>query len=222
MERHFHEDLNELKQKLITMSRLAEYTIQNAVEGLLKRNSNFTDLVFAKEKVVNSLEIEIDDLGHSLLALAQPVAADLRMITTILKMNTDLERIADHAVNIAQRSDELLQEPGWDILDLPLPQMASTVQNILRDAVESFAQENVSLAQSVLRRDDEVDQFHDSIYQRVETLIETDPSKTRVGMRLVRISHDLERIGDLANNIAEDVVYMKQGKEVRHRVTGSI
>ncbi len=103
MPRHFHEELLELKQKLITMSRLAEYTIQNAIEGLLKRNANFSELVFTKEKVVNLLEIEIDDSGHSLLALAQPMAGDLRVITTILKMNTDLERIADHAVNIAER-----------------------------------------------------------------------------------------------------------------------
>lgn len=222
MERHFHEELTELKQKLITMSRLAEYTIQNAVEGLFKRNPNFSELVFAKEKVVNLLEIEIDDMGHSLLALAQPVAADLRMVTTILKMNTDLERISDHAVNIAERALELIHEPDWDFLDLPLPQMASTVQNILKDAVESFVQENVTLAQSVLRRDDEVDQFHSSIYQRIENLMLDDASKARMGMRLVRISHDLERIGDLANNIAEDVVYMKQGKEVRHRVSGAL
>lgn len=217
MPRHFHEELNDLKQKLITMSRLAEYTIQNAIEGLTKRNANFADLVFAKEKVVNLMEIEIDDIGHSLLALAQPMAGDLRMITTMLKINTNLERIADHAVNIAERVQMIIQEPELKI-DVPIPQMAENVQHILKDAVESFIQENATLAQSVLRRDDEVDNYNDSIYQQIEALIQVDSTMTRTGMMLVRIGHDLERIGDLANNIAEDVVYMKQGKEVRHRV----
>jgi phosphate transport system protein len=156
MPRHFHEELGELKQKLITMSRLAEYTIQNAIEGLDKRNTRFAELVFEKEKTVNLMEIEIDDKGHSLLALAQPMAADLRMVTTILKINTALERIADHAVNIAERVILLLQEPEFEI-QVPIPPMAATVQNILKDAVESFIQEDVALAQSVLRRDDEVD-----------------------------------------------------------------
>jgi phosphate transport system protein len=218
MARHFHEELGDLKQKLITMSRLAEYTIQNAVEGLTKRNPHFAELVFAKERVVNLMEIEIDDIGHSLLALAQPMAADLRMVTTILKINTELERIADHAVNIAERVQLILHEPEYDI-DAPIPQMAENVQHILKDAVESFIQENVELAKSVLRRDDEIDNYNDTIYKQIEDLIQTTPSLAKTGMKLVRIGHDLERIGDLANNIAEDVVYMKQGKEVRHRVT---
>ena len=221
MVRRFHEELHELKQKLITMSRLAEYTIQNAVEGLFKRNPHFAELVFAKEKVVNLMEIEIDDIGHSLMALAQPVAADLRMLTTILKININLERIADHAVNIAERVLLILNEPEWEI-ELPIPQMAVNVQHILKDAVESFIQENVDLAQSVLRRDDEVDDYNNSIYHQIEELIQNHPTFTKTGMKLVRIGHDLERIGDLANNIAEDVVYMKQGKEVRHHVTGPI
>ncbi len=221
MPRHFHEELHDLKQKLITMGRLAEYTLQNALESLLKRNSDFAASVFAKEKVVNLLEIEIDDLGHSLLALAQPMAVDLRVVTSILKMNTDLERIADHAVNIAERALQLIHEPDLDLLNLPLPQMASNVQTILRDAIESFIQENEALAQGVLKRDDEVDRDHDSIAQMVEALIQNNPTLAKTGMLLVRIGHDLERIGDLSNNIAEDVVYMKQGKEVRHRITGS-
>ena len=221
MARRFHEELNDLKQKLITMSRLAEYTIQNAIEGLLKRNPHFAEVVFAKEKVVNLLEIEIDDIGHSLMALAQPVAADLRMLTTILKINIALERIADHAVNIAERVLLILNEPEWDI-ELPIPQMAENVQHILKDAVESFIQENVELAQSVLRRDDEVDHYNNTIYHQIEELIQNNPALTKTGMKLVRIGHDLERIGDLANNIAEDVVYMKQGKEVRHHITGPL
>lgn len=219
--RHFHEELAELKQKLITMSRLAEYTIQNAVEGLLKRNADFAELVFAKEKVVNLLEIEIDEKGHSLMTLSQPVAVDFRMITTILKININLERISDHAVNIAERVKALAQEPEW-LSELPIGQMAANVQNVLHDAIESFVHEDAALAQSVLRRDDEVDGYHDQIYNRLVEMIQEMPAMTKTGMKLVRIVHDLERIGDLANNIAEDVVYMKQGKEVRHRIIPSL
>lgn len=219
--RHFHEEVNELKQKLITMSRLAEYAIQNAAEGLLKRNPDFAELVFAKEKVVNLLEIEIDEKGHNLITLSQPVAVDFRVITTILKINIDLERIADHAVNIAERVKILVREPEWPA-ELPLAQMTANVQNVLHDAIESFVHEDAALAQSVLRRDDEVDGYHDAIYNRLVEIIQENPSMTKTGMKLVRIVHDLERIGDLANNIAEDVLYMKQGKEVRHRTVSSL
>lgn len=218
MPRHFHEELQAFKQKVITMGKLAEYTIENAVQGLLKRNQDFTELVFEKEKMVNQLEIEIDDTGHSLLALAQPMAMDLRVVTTILKINTDLERIADHAVNIAERVQQIITEPEWDTR-IPLPEMALNVQKTLRDAVESFIKEDAVLARSVLKRDDEIDAYNDTIYNQIEKLMENDASFIRTGLKLVRIGHDLERIGDLANNIAEDVVYMKQGKEVRHRIT---
>ncbi len=200
------------------MGRLAEYTLENAIQGLLKRNINFVALVFEKEKTVNQLEIEIDDIGHSLLALAQPVATDLRVVTTILKINTDLERIADHAVNIAERVRPIVSEPEWPFR-IPIPEMALNVQKTLKDAVESFVKEDAILARSVLKRDDEIDNYNNTIYNQIEKLMESDPLFIRTGLKLVRIGHDLERIGDLANNIAEDVVYMKQGKEVRHHMT---
>jgi phosphate transport system protein len=218
MTRHFHEELLAFKQKVITMGRLAEYTIENAVQGLLKRNAAFAELVFEKEKAVNQIEIEIDDIGHGLLALAQPVATDLRLVTTILKINTDLERIADHAVNIAERVQLIVTEPEWTIA-VPIPEMAANVQKTLRDAVESFIKEDADLARAVLKRDDAIDAYNDSLYSQIEKLMQEDASLIRTGLKLVRIGHDLERIGDLANNIAEDVVYMKQGKEVRHHVT---
>ncbi len=215
MERHFHERLRELKGKMITMSRLAQYMIESAMEGLVKGNPEFAEQVFEKEKLVNLLEIEIDNQGHTLLALAQPMAVDLRSITTILKINTDLERIADHAVNIAEKVREMMGEAYSD-LEIKLPEMAAHVREVLNDAVDSFIREDVQLAQQVLKKDDKIDDYNDTFYSQLEDYIQTNPFRARRGMSLARISHELERIGDLANNIAEDVIYATQGKEVRH------
>ena len=217
MERHFHEELTSFKEKLIRMSHLVEINIDNAIEAVLKRNRLLAAEVFEKEKLINGLEIEIDDIGHSLLALGQPMAIDLRLITTILKMNTDLERLGDHAVNIAERAVELDEAPPIET-NLHLVEMTLAVRKMLKDALDAFMQNNLTLADEVLKCDDVVDAYNDSLYTQLQNLMEKDPAVIKTGMRFARIGHDLERIGDLANNIAENVVYLGLGKEVRHHI----
>ena len=217
MERHFHEELKELKQKLLKMGFLVEAAIEKAVDALLNRNSQFAKQVIEEEKIINQLEIEIDDKGHSLSALRQPMAVDLRILTAVLKMNTDLERMGDHAVNIAERTLTLLKEPPLE-KDLRLEEMSKAALRMVTDALNSFIREDVELARSVLQCDDEVDAFNDDLYFQVTLSMQKKPSLIRAGINLIMIGHNLERIADLANNIAEDVVYMKQGKEVRHHV----
>ncbi|OGW85249.1 MAG: phosphate transport system regulatory protein PhoU [Omnitrophica bacterium RIFCSPHIGHO2_02_FULL_46_11] len=217
MERHFHEELKELKQKLLKMGFLVEAAIEKAVDALLNRNSQFAKQVIEEEKIINQLEIEIDDKGHSLSALRQPMAVDLRILTAVLKMNTDLERMGDHAVNIAERTLTLLKEPPLE-KDLRLEEMSKAALRMVTDALNSFIREDVELARSVLQCDDEVDAFNDDLYFRISLLMEKSPAFIRSGINLIMIGHNLERIADLANNIAEDVVYIKQGKEVRHHI----
>ena len=217
MERHSHEELKKLKQKLLKMGLLVEAAVEKATDALLERNRKFAEQVLEEEDVINQLEIEIDDQGHSLSALGQPMAFDLRLITAILKMNTDLERMGDHAVNIAERTLVLLKEPPLD-QDLHLLEMTRATLKMVTDALNSFINGDVVLARSVLERDDQIDAFNDELYFQLTLLMEKKPSIVKTGLNLIMISHNLERIADLANNIAEDVVYLQQGKEVRHRI----
>ena len=217
MQRHFHDELKELKQKLLRMGLLVEETIEKAIQALLKRDNVIANQVIAGDRVINQLEIEIDDMGHSLLALDQPMAVDLRNITAILKINTDLERMGDHAVNIAERTLVILKEPPITE-KLHLPEMALAAQKMVRDALDAFVSGDVGLARNVLLQDDTVDDYKDEVNVKVEALMEKNPSIVRPGMSLIIIAHNLERIADLANNIAEDVIYMRQGKEVRHHI----
>ncbi|HOW87839.1 MAG TPA: phosphate signaling complex protein PhoU [Candidatus Omnitrophota bacterium] len=215
MERHFHEEFKALREKLFQMGLLVEGAIEKAVEALLKRSPELTEQVFEDEKLINQLEIEIDEKGHSLFALSQPVASDLRLLTMILKINTDLERMGDHAVNIAQKSQVLI---GGTFLkpSFSLEAMTNDVQKMVRNALDSFMNENVDLARKVLSSDDVVDRYNDTLYTDMTELMQKDPSKVQQALSLVMIGHNLERIADLANNIAEDTIYLKQGKEVRH------
>lgn len=215
MERHFHEEFKGLREKLFQMGLLVEGAIEKASEALLRRSSDLAEEVFEDEKIINRLEIEIDEKGHALFALAQPMASDLRLLTMILKINTDLERMGDHAVNIAQKSLAILKEPSLKI-DFPLEEMTEHVMRMVRDALDGFMNENVELARKVLLSDDKVDNDNDSLYNDMMLLMQEDPSLVSRALNLVMIGHNLERIGDLANNIAEDTIYLKQGKEVRH------
>ncbi len=216
MERHFHEELKTLKERLLKMGVLTEEMIQKAVTALLNRDHDMAEEVFEDEKIINQYEIEIDSEGHSLLALGQPMATDLRLVTMILKINTDLERIGDHAVNIAERTIALIKEPPLK-MNIHLPEMAEAAQQMLHDALDAFVNGDVITARNVLKRDDQVDAYNDGLYSQLTRVMENDPKLTKVGLNLVMVGHNLERIADLANNISEDVVYMKQGVEVRHR-----
>jgi phosphate transport system protein len=220
MERHFQEEFKALREKLFQMGLRVEGAIEKAEAVLLKRSAELADEVFEDEKTINQLEIEIDEKGHSLFALCQPVASDLRLLAMILKINTDLERMGDHAVNIAQKSRILLGEAFVEP-SFPLKAMTDDVQKMVRDALDSFMNENVELARKVLASDDAVDDYNDTLYTDMTELMQKDPSKVKQAMSLVMIGHNLERIADLANNIAEDTIYLKQGKEVRHHFEGT-
>lgn len=215
MERHFHEEFKALREKLFQMGLLVEGAIEKAVEALLGRKEELAEAVFADENLINQLEIEIDEKGHALFALAQPVAGDLRLLTMILKINTDFERMGDHAVNIAQRSRQLLSEAPLKT-DFPLAEMTGAVQRMVRDALDCFMNENMELARKVLQSDDRIDDLNDQLYAGMLELMRKDPGAVARALSLVMIGHNLERIADLANNIAEDTIYLKQGKEVRH------
>ena len=215
MERHFAEELKTLKQKLFQMGLLVEGAIEKSFEALSERSEDRVKSVFEDEETINSLEIEIDEKGHTLFALVQPMAGDLRLLTMILKINTDLERMGDHAVNIAEKSQYLFGQPPLK-LDIPMADMARATQKMVRDALDCFMNENVELARKVLQSDDKIDDYNDKIYQDMAGLMEKDSSSVRRALGYVMISRNLERIADLANNIAEDTIYLKQGKEVRH------
>lgn len=216
MERHFHEELRNLKNKLLKMGILVEEAVEKALKALLTRDGNLASEVFGDERLINQYEIQIDSEGHSLFALGQPMAGDLRLISMILKINTDLERMGDHAVNIAERTQLLIKEPPVP-MKLHLPEMAQAAQSMVRDALDSFVNGDVEKARNVLKRDDEVDAYNDGLYSQLTNIMEKNSELTKTGLNLVMVAHNLERIADLANNIAEDVIYMKQGKEVRHR-----
>lgn len=215
MERHFAEELKTLKQKLFQMGLLVEGMIEKAFEALSERSEDRVKAVFEDEKTINALEIEIDEKGHALFALVQPMAGDLRLLTMILKINTDLERMGDHAVNIAEKSQYLFGQPPL-VLNIPLTEMAQATQKMVRDALDCFMNENVDLARRVLQSDDKIDDYNDKVYEDIASLMEKDPSTVRRGLSYMMISRNLERIADLANNVAEDTIYLKQGKEVRH------
>ena len=217
MERHFHSALKDLKQKLLKMGFLVEEVIEQSIQALLNRDQKAAERVFEQEGIVNQMEIDIDGDGHGLLALGQPMAVDLRLATMILKINTDLERMSDHAVNIAERALNLIKEPPLRV-NVHLAEMTKATQKMLHDALESFVNGDVEIARSVLQSDDEVDAYNDGLYAQLTALMEKDPKLTRIGMNIIMVGHNLERIADLANNIAEDVLYVKQGKEVRHRI----
>lgn len=219
MERHFAEELKTLKQKLFQMGLLVEGAIEKAFEALSSRSEDRVNAVFEDEKTINLLEIEIDEKGHAMFALVQPMAGDLRLLTMILKINTDLERMGDHAVNIAEKSQYLFGQPPLE-LDIPIADMAQATQRMVRDALDCFMNENVELARKVLQSDDKIDDYNDKIYADMTVLMEKDASSVRRALCYVMISRNLERIADLANNIAEDTVYLKQGKEVRHHFEG--
>lgn len=215
MERHFEVELNVLKERLLFMGSAAETMIQIAIKGLVKRDLKVLEEVFALEKNVNELHIEIDERALLLLALRQPIAVDLRLITSAIKINTDLERIADQAVNIAQNTQQLLKEPLLKPL-IDTPRMAEIASAMVKDALDSFVKRDVALAEAVLKRDDEVDQLKDQIFRELLTYMLNDPKTITRSIDHILIARNLERIADHATNIAEDVIFMVQAKDIRH------
>ncbi len=219
MKRHFHEELKELKE-LFDMGCRVEAGIENAIAALFQRNETYARQVFEDEKLINRLEIEIDERGHALSALWQPMAGDLRLLAMIFKINTDLERMSDHAVNIAERA-LLLIPVSFMENNYYLREMSSVAVKMFHNALDAFIREDAALARKVLQCDDTVDDYNDTLYAQLGNVMEQNPRLVQDCMHLVMIGHNLERIADLSGNIAEDVIYLKQGKEVRHHIETS-
>lgn len=217
MERHFDEELKELKQKLLQMASLAEESIAKSVKALVERDKKLADAVIDSDEVLNLLEIEIDELCLRLLALRQPIATDLRFITSALKINSDLERIGDLSVNIAERSLDLIEEPLLKPL-IDIPRMAQLAQKMVKDSLDAFVNRDAELARDVCRRDDEVDQLNHQIFRELLTYMMQDPTTITRSVDLILVGRHLERIADHATNIGEDVVYMVKGKTIKHHI----
>jgi phosphate transport system protein len=217
MERPFDEELKLLKEKLLEMAARAEEQIGLAVRGLKDRKVEMACEVLEKEEGINRLDIEIDDMAMRLLALRQPMATDLRFITSALKISSDLERIGDLAVNIAERTQDLLKHPELKPL-IDIPRMAEMARAMVRDALNAFVNGDAELAKDVCRRDDQVDQLNDQIFRELLTYMMQDAGTIPRAVDLILVGRHLERIADHATNIGEDVIYMVRGKTIKHHV----
>jgi phosphate transport system protein len=213
--RHFQEELDQLKQRLLEMGGAAEERVRLAIQGLVERNPDLIDRVLAGDEAINTLHIEIDNRSFTLLALYQPMAADLRTIVAAVKINTDLERVGDLAVNIAEAARRYSSHPPVKKL-IDIPRMAGIAQEMLRDALDAFVRRDVALAQDVLNEDDRLDALKTQIFRELLTYMLQDPSTIEPALDLILVSRHLERIGDHATNIAEDVIFIVSAKDVRH------
>lgn len=213
--RHFQADLDTLKERLLTMGGLAEERVREAVRALTDRDHAAIDAVLSGDQPINDLHIEIDDRCFKLLALHQPMAADLRVIVAAVKINTDLERVGDLAVNIAEAGTRYLQHPPVKPL-IDIPRMGDLAQKMLRDALDAFVRRDAGLAQAVLAADDTLDALKTQIFRELLTYMMQSPDTIEPALDLILISRHLERIGDHATNVAEDVIFILSAKDVRH------
>jgi phosphate transport system protein len=216
MERHhFDDELEELKKALLRMGALVEERVHQSIAALVKRQIEVAERVIAGDKQINDLQIEIDDRCLKLLALQGPMASDLRLITAAMKINADLERIGDQAVNIAENAIKLIPLPLLKPL-IDIPRMADMAEAMMRDALDAFVRHDAPLAREVLARDDDVDSLKDQLFRELLTYMMADPATIERALALILISRNLERIADHATNIGEDVIFVVEGKDVRH------
>jgi len=209
------EEYRTLREDLLYMANLVQAAIRESVRSLVERDSDAARAVIEGDKKINAFDVKIDEECIRLLALCQPMGKDLRIITTAMKITTDLERIADNAVNIAERALELNQEP---ILKpyIDIPKMSEIAQGMVRNAIDAFLKEDVNLALDVIKQDDEMDELNEAVLFELTFIMTQDPSTVSRGIKISYVSKYLERIGDHATNIAEMVVYMVKGKIIRH------
>ena len=213
--RHFLEELEELQQRLLEMGGLVESAIYNSVLSLSERDEARARQVLNNEARINQMEIAIDDCAVRLLALQQPMARDLRFLTAAIKINSDLERMGDLAVNIVERALSLMKQPPVKPL-IDIPQLARLAESMVRRSLDAFVRRDAELARQVLLSDDAVDDLRDAIYQELVGFMERDPSTVSRSLDLIFVARNLERIADHATNIAEDVLFLVQGVDVRH------
>jgi phosphate transport system protein len=216
--RHFAEELDELKQRLLLMGSVAEDRVRAAMRALSERDPDLIAEVIKGDESVNRLQIEIDDRCFKLIALHQPMAVDLRTIVAALKINGDLERVGDLAVNIAEAAERYIAHgPVKPLIDLP--RMGELAQRMLHEALNAFVSRDVEAAEAVLAEDDVLDALKNQIFRELLTYMLGDARKIEPGLDLVLISRHLERVGDHATNIAEDVIFIAEGRDVRHQTT---
>ena len=215
IETHFQKELEELKENLLKMASLVEEAINNAVQSLIKRDAGLSQKTFDGEDRINKLEIAIEDMCLKLLALRQPMASDLRFITAAMKIITDLERIGDQAINIAERAVSLNQEPQLKAY-IDIPRMAEIAQSMVKDVLDAFVNRDSKLARSVCERDDLVDGLNDQVFRELLTYMISDPKTITRAVHLMIVCRCLERIADHATNIAEDVIFMVDALVIKH------
>jgi phosphate transport system protein len=216
MDRHFDQELSELKQSLLRMASLAEQSIAQALKAVVQRDDAVARKVDSDDNALDQLQIEIDDRCIKLLALRQPTAKDLRFVAMAMKICTDLERIGDQAVNIAHRAEELNKEPLLKPL-VDIPRMADIARGMIRASLDAFVYEKPELARPVITLDDQVDKLNDQLHRELTSFMIEDPHTITRCLNLMSVAHNLERIGDHATNVAEDIVYLYEGRDIRHQ-----
>lgn len=212
---NFRQRLDELKERLLVMAGMAEQAIQRSIEAYATRDLNVCELVFRSEPAINRLEREIDQMALDLLAMEQPMAIDLRFILSVIRINADLERVGDQAVNIAVRVREMGAFANTD-LPVDIPRLASLASGMVRKALQAFIEADAEQARAVLALDDQVDELNDAAFYSLSNLIKEKPDLTPQSLNALIISRNLERVGDHATNIAEDVIFWVRGFDVRH------
>ena len=214
--RHFHDQIDELKARLLTMSTRAEEMIEQAVDALLHNDHGIAEMVVTSDAELNALEVEIEQRAVALLALQQPMARDLRFIVGAIRVSSDLERIGDHAVNIAQSSLRLIEQRATLVPDPEIEDMARRARIMLSDSLDAFLRSDGALGRKVCQADDAVDALHDSIFRILLTHMMGDARTITPSLELLLVSRNLERVADLATNIGEDAVYLAEGKQIKH------
>jgi len=215
MERHFVQELEALKTNIIRMASIVEEGISQSIKAVIDRSPDLARTVLEREQRVNAMELENDNAIVDLLALQQPVASDLRFILAALKINNDLERIGDHAVNIAESAISYSSRPALDV-QTEMPRMAQITQTMLRDALDGFIHNNPAPCRGVLQNDDLTDAMNRKTINDLVVRIQSDPKSVHQALELVRVSRNLERVADLATNIAEEVIFVAEAHIVKH------
>jgi phosphate transport system protein len=214
--RHFHDQLAQLKQRLLDMSDLATSLLDLSVDALLSRDANMAEAVITGDRDLDALELEVEDQAIGLLALQQPMARDLRFIIAAIKVSNDLERVGDHAVNIAQCAIRLATTSTIITPDPEIADMARRARQMLRDSLTAFVRADGALGREVCRADDEVDAMHNSMFRILVTHMMEDARTITPSLELLLVSRNLERVADLATNIGEDAVFLAEGKQIKH------
>lgn len=217
MQRHFDEELSQLKDKLFKMGLLVEEAIRKSIESLIKRNSKLAEEIIDQDQKINILEIEVDEFGHELIALRQPTAVDLRFITMVLKINSNLERIGDQAVNIAEKAIALNKEAPLKSF-LNIPRMGEIAIAMVKESLDAFIERDAQKAKAICERDDELDNLNDQTYNSLQEAMKRQEIEISQAVGLIMVAHNLERVGDLGTNIAEDVIYLAKGIDIRHHI----